>query len=236
MIVTDKFIFIHLPRTGGTFVSEVIWKFFPSAREVGHHLPRELLPRVYSHLPILGTVRNPWEFYVSLIHYAWPKTAASILVSWMSDNRTLGFSGSVRNLLNLGVDDARLDALIALLPDQVDYSKTTIPNVSKDTMRKVRGTGVGYYTFRFNQMIGNADDVFLCQLDTLKQDLIVFFEGIGAATEELRDYVLGSGKKNPSEHRHYSTYYSPELAELVSLRERQLIDRFGYVFKQAAAS
>ena len=86
MIVTDKFVFIHLARTGGTFVSEVIKKFFPSAQEIGRHLPRELLPKEYSHLPVLGTVRNPWEFYVSTYHYVWSRYATSILVSWMSEN------------------------------------------------------------------------------------------------------------------------------------------------------
>lgn len=235
MLVTDKFIFVHLPRTGGTFVSEVIKKFFPSAHEIGHHLPRELLPREYSHLPILGTVRNPWDFYVSLYHYILPKAAAKLLVSWMNENGGLGFSGSVRNLLNLGVDDKRLDVLIEMLPERVDYSQTQIPNVTKNTMRRIRGTGVGYYTFRFNQMIGDSDDVFLCQVGTLKQDLINFFDRIGESTDELRDYVLQSGKKNSTEHVHYSSYYTPELAELVSIRERPLIDRFGYVFEQAAA-
>ena len=97
MIVTEKFVFGHLPRSGGTFVSEVIKKFFPSAHEVGHHLPRGLLPREYSHLPVLGTVRNPWEFYVSLYHYVWPKDAGSILVSWMSDNVS-DISGEAFNL------------------------------------------------------------------------------------------------------------------------------------------
>ena len=28
MIVTDKFVFVHLPRTGGTFVTDMIMKFF----------------------------------------------------------------------------------------------------------------------------------------------------------------------------------------------------------------
>ena len=235
MIVTDKFVFVHLPRTGGTFVSEVIRKFFPSAHEIGHHLPRELLPREYSHLPVLGTVRNPWEFYVSLYHYVLPREAASVFVSWMSDNGRLGFIGSIRNVLNLGVNDERLDVLIEMLPEHVDYSRTQIPNVTKDTMRRVRGTGVGYYTFRFNQMFGNADDVFFCRLETLKQDLVTFFEGIDVATDELRDYVLGSEKKNISEHNHYSTYYTPELAELVLIRDRPLIQRFGYVFEQASS-
>jgi hypothetical protein len=235
MIVTDSFVFVHLPRTGGTFVYEIIRKFFPSAREIGHHLPRELLPREYSHLPVLGTVRNPWDFYVSLYHYVWPKDAASKFVSWMSENARLGFIGSIRNLLNLGANDERLDVLIELLPEQVDYSRRHIPNVTKDAVRRVRGTGVSYYTFRFKEMFGNADDVFFCRLETLKQDLVAFFEGIGAATDELRDYVLRSDKKNMSEHLHYSTYYTPDLAELVSIRDRPLIERFGYVFEQASS-
>ena len=233
MIVTDKFVFVHLPRSGGTFVTEVIRKFFPSAHEIGHHLSLEFLPREYCHLPVLGTVRNPWEFYVSLYHYVWPKDASSVLVSWMSDNGKLGFKESTRNLLNLGINDERLDVLIEMLPERLDYSKRNVPSVTKGAMRRFRGTGVGYYTLRFNQMFGNADDVFFCRLETLRRDMVAFFEGIGVATGELRDYVLRSDKVNAADHLHYSTYYTPELSELVSVRDRQLIERFGYVFEQA---
>ena len=236
MIVTDKFVFVHLPRTGGTFVSDVIRKFFPSAHEIGHHLPREFLPREHSHLPVLGTIRNPWEFYVSLYHYSWHIDATSILVTWMSENGRLDFIGSIRNLLNLTVNNERLDVLIEMLPEHVDYSRRHIPNVTKDTMRGVRGTGIGYFTFRFNQMFGNADDMFLCRLETLRQDLLAFFEKIDAVTDELRDYVLRVDKKNISEHLHYSIYYTQDLAELVSLRDRPLIERFGYVFEQASSA
>jgi hypothetical protein len=235
MIVTDKFVFVHLPRSGGTFVSEVISKFFPSAQEIGHHMPRELVPREYSHLPIFGTVRNPWEFYVSLYHYVLPKKAANKFVCWMSENGRLGFIESIRNLLSLGVNDERLDSLIEMLPEHIDYRRRYIPNVSKETMRGVRGTGVGYYTFRFHQLFGNADDMFICRLETLRKDLVAFFKGIGVATDELMDYVLHSEKKNAAEHLHYSNYYTPELAELVLMRDHQLIERFGYVFEQAVS-
>jgi hypothetical protein len=233
MIVTDKFVFVHLPRSGGTFVTGVIRKFFPSAHEIGHHLPREFLPSEYCHLPVLGTIRNPWEFYVSLYYYVWPRDAASILVSWMSENGRLGFEGSIRNLLNLGVNDERLDGLIEMLPERLDYSKRHIPSVTKDAMDRVRGTGVGYYSLRFNQMFGNGDDIFFCRLETLRRDLVAFFEGIGAATDELRDYVLCSDKKNAAEHLHYSIYYTPELADLVLIRDRPLIERFGYMFERS---
>jgi hypothetical protein len=235
MIVTDKFVFVHLPRSGGTFVSGVIRKFFPSAHEVGYHLPRSLLPREYSHLPVLGAVRNPWDFYVSWYHHVWPRDASTPLISWVSDNGKADFAGATRNALNLGFDEERIDALIEMLPEQVDYRKRNIPNITKAAIREVRGTGVGYYTFRFNHLFGTADDVFVCRLETLRQDLIAFFEGIGAATDDLRDYVLRSDRKNTAEHSHYSTYYTPELTELVSIRDRLLIQRFGYVFEQVSS-
>lgn len=235
MIVTDKFVFVHLPRSGGTFVSEVIKKFFPSAHEIGYHLPRTLLPREYSHLPVLGAIRNPWDFYVSWYYHVWPRDAGTPLVSWVSENGKVGFEGSTRNALNLGVNNDRLDALIEMLPEQVDYRKRNIPNITKEVIRRIRGTGIGYYTFRFNHLFGNADDVFVCRLETLTQDLVGFFEKIGVATNELRDYVLRSDKINMSEHLHYSTYYTSDLAKLVSIRDRPLIERFGYVFERVSA-
>ena len=235
MIVADKFVFVHLPRSGGTFVSDVIRKFFPTAREIGYHLPRSLLPREFSHLPILGAVRNPWEFYVSWYNHVLPRDAATTLVSWMSEAGKLGFTDTTRNALNLGVNNERLDVLIEMLPEQVDYYKRNVPNITKDAMHKIRGTGIGYYTFRFNHLFGNANDVFICRTETLRHDLLGFFETIGAATDKMRDYVLCSENKNSSEHLHYSTYYTPELAELVSVRDHQLIERFGYVFEEASS-
>jgi hypothetical protein len=231
MIITDKFVFLHLPRTGGTFVTEIVRKFFPSAFEIGHHMPRELLPIEYSHLPSFGIVRNPWEFYVSLYHYILRKDAARQFIEWMTDDFTLDFAGSLRNLLDLGVNETRLDALIEVLPEKIDYSKRYIPNVSKNTMRSIRGMGIGYYTFRFNEMFGNEKDIYLCRTESLKSDLIAFFDRIGAATDELRDYILRLDKKNISNHSHYSTYYTPELAELVSTREHKIVAKFGYVFE-----
>jgi hypothetical protein len=234
MLITDEFVFLHLPRAGGTFVYDVVRKFFPSAREIGYHFPRELLPREYLHLPILGIVRNPWQFYVSWYEHVRPRGSGSIMFSWLSDNGKLGFAETTRNALDLGVNDERLDVLIEMLPEHVDYSRRNIPNITRDSMQKVRGTGVGYYTFRFNQLFGKADDVFFCRLESLREDLVAFFHGIGTATDELCDYVLSLDKKNTSEHAPESTYYTSDLAELVRIRERQLVERFGFTFEGRA--
>jgi hypothetical protein len=236
MIVTDKFVFVHLPRTGGTFVSEVIRKFFPSAHEIGYHLPRAALPTEYSHLPVLGGIRNPWEFYPSWYQHQYSDTKYSPLFCGLSENRKLDFVQTIRNALNLGVSDEKLDLLIQALPENFNYQKKHISNVTKDVMGKIRGSGLGLYTFRFNQLFGPADDVFFCRVESLRSDLMAFFERIGAASEPLRSYVLGLDKKNISEHLHYSTYYTPELAELVLIRDRPLIERFGYAFEQASSA
>ena len=232
MIVTDKFVFVHFPRTGGTFIADVIRKFFPSAREIGYHLPRSLLPKEYSHLPLLGAVRNPWEFYVSWYHHVWPRDAATPLHSWLSENGKQQFAGWTRNALNLGSDEDRLDALIEKMPDEVDYQERNIPNITKDALRTIRGTGVGYYSFRFNHLFGNADEVFFCRQESLRADLIHFLELIGAASNDVIDDITDSKRKNTAEHSHYSSYYTPELAGLVSVRDRAVIERFGYIFEE----
>jgi hypothetical protein len=236
MIVTDKFVFVHLPRTGGTFVSEVISKFFPSAHEIGYHLPRVVLPREYSHLPVLGGVRNPWEFYASWYHHQYAETKYSPLFCTLSENRKLDFIRTIHNALDLGVSDEKLDLLIQALPENFNYQKRHISNVTKSLMRRIRGTGLGLYTFRFNELFGPINDVFFCRVESLRADLIAFFEKIGAASDALRSYVLGMERKNISEHLHYSTYYTAELAELVLIRDRPLIERFGYAFERPDSS
>ena len=232
MIVTDKFVFVHFPRTGGTFITDLILRFFPSAHEIGYHLPRSLLANEYSHLPVLGSVRNPWDFYVSWYYHVWPRDAATPLHSWLSENGKHQFAGATRNALNIGTDNDRLDALIEKLPDEVDYSRRNIPNITKDAVRKIRGTGVGYYTFRFNHLVGNADEVFFCRQESLRVDLIRFLELIGAASDDIRAHIFESKKKNTADHSHYPSYYTPELADLVSIRDRAVIERFGYVFEE----
>jgi hypothetical protein len=133
--------------------------------------------------------------------------------------------------LDLGTKDDKLDVLIHSLPVQFDYQKKKIPNLTRELIRQIRGTGLGLYNFRFNQMFGNSDDVFFCRVESLRSDLIAFFERIGVASDDLRRHVLGLDKKNISVHHQYSNYYTPELAELVSLRDRHLVERFGFSFE-----
>ncbi|MBM4260754.1 MAG: hypothetical protein FJ145_04840 [Deltaproteobacteria bacterium] len=235
MLVTEHFVFTHLPRTGGTFIADLIKRFFPSVREVGYHLPRMMLPKEYAHLPVLGGVRNPWDFYISWYKHQISQAGNSPLFCGVSDNRKLDFVETTRNALDLCLSEGSLDCLIQNLPDDFDYQKKHVPNVTKNIMRRIQGSGLGLYSFRFNLMFEPSEDVFFCRVESLRTDLLTFFERVRVLNNPLRDAVLNVEKKNVSDHDHYSAYYSPELAELVSLRERALIERFRYKFERRRA-
>jgi hypothetical protein len=56
MIATDRFVYVHLHKSGGTFVNECLLRFFPDARQIGYHLPRSRIPQDRLALPVLGFV------------------------------------------------------------------------------------------------------------------------------------------------------------------------------------
>ncbi len=103
MVITKDFVFIHMPKTGGTFVTEMLRKVYlgyrwrsdesiplkVKCRHLRDRFLRRLslspwvdrnkhgscndIPRKYKSLPILGCVRNPFEWYVSSYEYQWWK-------------------------------------------------------------------------------------------------------------------------------------------------------------------
>lgn len=155
----------------------------------------------------------------------------NFLFCCVSENRTLAFGNTIKNALELAESD-KVDSLIGALPESFDYDRKNIPNVTKSSMEEIRVSGVGLYSFRFNQIFGQPDGIVFCRSETLRRDLLAFFEDIGATTDALRAYIMREEKKNISDHAHYSRYYTAALAELVSIRDRPVIDRFGFSFEK----
>lgn len=92
MILSDKFTFIHQPKTGGTFVREALWEIKQAEqtrlrrtlRRLGlvgssndytetddYHGTCRDIPAAHAHKPILSIVRNPFDYYVSFYHFGW---------------------------------------------------------------------------------------------------------------------------------------------------------------------
>src|SRR5262245_57205969 len=116
MIATERFVFLHLHKSGGTFVNECLLRFVPGARQLGYHLPRARIPTDLAHLPILGLVRNPWSYYVSWYAFQVARAQPNPLFRVLSRGRTLDFAATIRNMLELGRNAALLADTVRALP------------------------------------------------------------------------------------------------------------------------
>ncbi|MEM8661774.1 MAG: hypothetical protein AAGF35_12895, partial [Pseudomonadota bacterium] len=109
MLVTNRFVFMHLHKSGGTFVNRFIRAHFPEARMIGYHLPYSELPEAHANLPVFGLVRNPWSYYQSWYNFQTGKQRRNLLFNCVSNQGTLDFQASISNLLMLSEDSERID-------------------------------------------------------------------------------------------------------------------------------
>ena len=228
MIVCNTFVFLHLHKSGGTFVNTMMMKCISSARRIGYHLPYAELPEAYRSLPVLGTVRNPWSYYVSWYHFQQSQARPNPLFRICSEERRLDFSGTIRNLLTLESDDDRIDRLIAAFPDHfVNHGL----NLTKSCVEKIRGSGVGFYSFLHDRLYAGAVSPRILLMESLRADLHSVPLGLTPTETMLtRQFILSVPDLNVSDHKPHQDYYSPELKALVGVRDGALIDRYGYVF------
>jgi hypothetical protein len=69
--------------------------------------------------------------------------------------------------------------------------------------------------------------------ETVHEDLRQFLASVGVSQDCL-DEIATFRTMNNSRHNHYSTYYTDSLAEQVYLRDRAVIDEYGYQLERRA--
>ena len=176
MIVTDRFVFLHLHKSGGSFVNRFLMECVPGSQPVGYHLPRDDIPGDARHLPILGTVRNPWDYYVSWYSFQAAMPAPNALFLIASEERRLDFNGTVRNLMRLGEDDSLLSAWVDRLPSERPHRGI---NLSKTCVAPLAQSGMGFYTFLYRRMYGDRSNTTLLDMAALREGLAKFDGGRG---------------------------------------------------------
>lgn len=229
MIVADKFVFLHLHKSGGSFVNECLLRFVPGARAIGYHLPRLLLPREHASLPVLGFVRNPWSYYVSWYNFQAQRPMPNPLFRILSDERRLDFEGTVRNMLELGAGSSRLDAVIAALPPSYGSSGLNLPNFA---LAPIRDSNLGFYSYLYRYLYGEPGPLLhIKRAEILREGLLAFLDEVGQRVPHaMRDFVLDAPARNTSEHGNYVEFYSDELRDLVAERDRLIVAGQNYEF------
>jgi hypothetical protein len=226
MIATEHFVFIHLHKSGGSFINAALMEYFKSAKKIGYHLPVSELPQCYAHLPLLGVVRNPWSYYVSW--YEFQKTLKEPTFVWrvFSDDGRLGFEGTIQRMLHCGQDRNTVHQLIRRAPE--NYSTTGV-NVTRNHLRGLHEEKGGWYTFLFKHMYGNSA-IEIIQTENLRRGFYEFLIRQMDVSDELKSFIFGARRLNATSHSHYSDYYTPTLIEDIAVQEKEIVERFGYMF------
>lgn len=229
MIVTPRFVFLHLHKSGGTFVNAGLMQHVAGARQIGYHLPRSMLPAQYAALPLLGLVRNPWSYYVSWYSFQRSRPRPNALFQTLSNGGALDFAGTIRNMLNLDRDPTLLDQVLAALP--AAYLNQGL-NLPKFALAPIRDSQLGFYSFLYRYLYGpDVTAVNLARMEQLRIEVPQLLESVGEpVTGALRDYMNAAPALNTSEHAPYRQLYDVELAQLVAERDRLVIERHGYSF------
>jgi hypothetical protein len=229
MIATDRFVYLHLHKSGGTFINECLLRFFADARQIGYHLPRTMIPAALRALPVLGFVRNPWSYYVSWFAFQSQRAQPNALFRCVSDNATCGFKQTVRNLLELGNNETRLDQLRAALPPQYGQHGLNLPSFA---LAPIRGSGMGFYSYLSRYMYGENDAaLFVGRTENLREDFLAFLQKTSIdISAQLRDFILHEHARNISSHSAWSDYYDTALAAAVAKFDHAVIDTFDYRF------
>ena len=227
VIVNSKFIFVHLHKSAGTFFNSFIAKFFPDSTLVGYHFPKRMTPLAHQHLPVLGFVRNPWDFYVSWYSFQMQKQQSNPLFMVTSKDKTLGFSDTLERLLALHEDQALLNKVTALLPEQFTDAGLNIP---ASVFRAIHGTGLGFYGFLYDWMYeGTTSKPSVVKKEFMLGGLESFFQKINVSmTSEMRAHLSEQAHQNKSSHDHYKAYYDDRIAEMVVIADSAIILKHGY--------
>ena len=229
MIVTDRFVFLHLHKSGGSFVNEYLLRFVRSARSVGYHLPRLLVPAESNNLPVLGFVRNPWSYYVSWYNFQAQRAVPNPLFQILSDGGQLGFEQTVRNMLLLGSGSPRLDAILAAMP--TSYGSRGL-NLPKFALLPIRNSGLGFYSYLYRYLYGEFDrQLTVERAEVLRPKLLEYLLRVGhRVTQAGNDFIVDGAERNTSAHGPYTDFYSDELRDLVAEKDKLVIDRHAYRF------
>ena len=241
MIVTEHFVYIHTSRTAGTFLNKLIGGHVPGARMLQYHGHLRDLPEEYSHLPVIGFVRNPWDWYVSMCFDYQRK--GQFVFKVLTAGNALDFAATVSRFLTLGdnsdTSKGHLQRLVEVAPKSI-----IVKNPGQDDLSGLRSEhfehypdNTGYYSWLFKLMYESVrhHDIHIGRFENVREEALRLFEETGTPiTNGITTYLKETGAMNSSRRpRSFVEGFEPILEQLVAEKDEYLIDRFGYDFSES---
>jgi len=228
MTLTDRFIYLNLHKTAGSFINEFLLRFLPDARQIGNHLPRRMAPPSHAHLPALGFVRSPWSYYVAWYRFQSRRYQSNVLFNILSDGGRLDFEHTVVNMLELGTTGTRLDAIIAALP--ATYTNTGL-NLPGFALEPIRASGRGFYSYLYRYMYDAPGIMHIRRLDRLAEEWLSMLGAVGQpVTAAMSRHLEEAVRAHRSRELPYEEHYGSALRDLIAERDAEVISNYGFRF------
>jgi len=221
MLISDsrRLLFVHIQKTGGESIAKLLAQQLPDIRRFGakHEFARSGMAQLgsaWNQYFKFAFVRNPWDRLVSW--YSMIEQAKEI--SWQSA------------LLNRRKKSHLRQRRDNPLWQYVYDNSSTFDEFIKNCVAEIESGEGAPYSFAYNQIDyltdenGNVIVDFIGRFEKFSEDLKEIGTQIGIRISEIT-------RANPSAHRHYTSYYTPEVEKIVRERFARDIQYFGYKFE-----
>lgn len=227
MLVTDDFVFLHIPKTGGSFIQSVIAEHLPvidHEAAIGHpvwsHEPYESLPSAWRERPAFCVVRNPWDWYVSWFHYQMERGPRRRRPPAGEDRwgKQAVWEGALRS----GDADFK-EAVTRACTGAFEHPLSAM----------MRTQNLDLYSARVHEIAGPALDLpnfTALRFERLRRQLLRYLRRHSDPPPELLEAIRRNPPRRESKHCRYHEYYDAELRDLVGERTAWLCERFEYEF------
>ncbi len=241
MIVTPDFVFLHLPKTGGTFVTHILQQLYGDRLvNIDKHGTCSDIPQADRGKPLLSTVRNPYDRYVSQYRFGW----------WVMHPEDYCGEVTMRSIYPHYPEISFEEFLQLANTRFVNCHRSAPTGFVNDHFPEERR--LGWHTENFirffcrdaqqvfarleEEEIENAGfaadmfDVHFLRTANLRRGLFEFLLGVGHRSEDL-DFILSADRVLPDEGGRrpegdrWESYYTPKTKDFVHTHER-LIFRF----------
>ncbi|MDQ3511283.1 MAG: sulfotransferase family 2 domain-containing protein [Pseudomonadota bacterium] len=243
MLITPDFVFIHMPKTGGTFITQMLRLVYGTrAVETGRkHATCDEIPIAERGKPILSVIRSPFDRYVSQYHYGWWKThpqeycdPAPILQQFPSYPQ-VDFGDFViianRYFVNVHRGAASGYESPNLPPDLTLgwHSEQFIRFFCRDP--HLAFSSIASHDLERGHLDRFEHPVEFLRTETLNRDLAGYLQRFSVEAELLRTVrehrpVMPGQAHEARARRHARDYYDPRLIDFVSRKEAFLFNRF----------
>lgn len=235
MLIGNDFVMLHVPKTGGEFLKDVLESTFPkgSFESAKKHGSANLLPPEHAGKPRFMLVRDPWAWYPSWYHYCngtGRREAHRKRVREMNKMFTLA-SGD----FTLGCTETLRRVFISreMMPADADGPPSDQDRSDIDAMRALPrpgDLGEGLLSAHTRRIKGHADDdrTTIGRLESMADDFMRFLDDIGVTPPAKLEHKLRGPAINKSAKVRPEEVFTPAMSEAVATGDRALIERFGY--------